>query len=249
MNSATSQKARAAIVARSGVPDLDMTRVNMGYDEDEDTEDDKTGCKAGIGGPLGGDQYLSSLQIGDCTAPSETKKNENVPQLDMSSLQFNGASGFAPSKNNKSSSGSRNAMVLRDDNAPGPPVPWKMQFGDEADLRPASRGAGGGWKGGGMQKAASTGDLRPVIPGARTGGAMAPPSWLGAPAKPGYTKVNYNVDAGGNVVAGTDAAGGLRLPPLDKGGNGKRAKFISHVHMHHHLHYHVNRTPTDMSCQ
>jgi len=254
-NSATSQKARAANVARSGVPGLDMKCVNMGYDEDEDTEDDKTGCKPGIGGAPGGDQYLSSLQISDSTIPSESKKNENVPQLDMSSLQFDGASSAFPSKNNKSSSGSRNAMAPRDGAAPGPPVPWKMQFGDEADLRPVSRGAGGGWEGGAMQKAASTGDLRPVIPGARAGGAMAPPSWLGAPAKPGYTKVNYNVDTGGNVVAGTekamnlDAAGGLRLPPLDKGAKGKKSKFVSHVHMHHHLHYHVNRTPADLSCK
>jgi len=59
-NSATSQKAMAAHFARSGVPDLDMTRVNMGYDDDEDTEDDKTGCNHGMGGAHGGDQYLSS---------------------------------------------------------------------------------------------------------------------------------------------------------------------------------------------
>lgn len=222
----------------------------MGYDEDEDTEDDKTGCKPGIGGPPGGgDQYLSSLQISDSTIPPESKKNENVPQLDMSSLQFDGASSAFTSKNNKSSSGSRNAMAPRDSAALGSPLPWKMQFGDEVDIRPVSRGAGGGWEGGAMQKAASTGDLRPVvIPGARAGGAMAPSSWLGAPAKPGYSKVNYNVDTGGNVVAGSEA-GGLRLPPLDKGAKGKKSKFVSHVHMHHHLHYHVNRTPADVSCK
>jgi len=192
---------------------------------------------------------ISALQISDGSNPSESKKNENVPQLDMSSLQCDGASSSVPSKNNKSSSGSRKAKAPRDGAAPGPPLPWNMQFGEESDARPVSRGAAGGcWQGGVMQKSASTGNLRPLIPGPRAvTGAVPPPSWLGAPAKPGFMKVNYNVVPASHVVSGTqkkaslDAAVGVRLPPLVKGTKGKKSKVVSHVHMHHHLHYHVNR--------
>merc|ERR1719271_592561 len=56
-SSATSAKALAANLARSVVPGLDMTRVHMGFDDDEDTEEDQTGgCVQ---------DYISSVQPSD----------------------------------------------------------------------------------------------------------------------------------------------------------------------------------------
>merc|ERR1719198_2961999 len=90
-NSATSQKALAAAVARSGVPGLDMSRVNMGYDDDEDTEDDPTGKIASV------QKHIASMQ-GSEGMPSGEMRKADVPQLDMSALQQQGASSSVPSK-------------------------------------------------------------------------------------------------------------------------------------------------------
>jgi len=220
-SSATSQKALAANLARSVVPELDMTRVHMGFDDDEDTEDDPTG------GGAGAVQGYASDPASDCTPSAEVRKAD-VPQLDMSAVQVNGA---AASKLPRSS-GSRNHQVPHDLLSVGAST-MPLLAGDVRPLsrQSLSRGAPGS-AGQGMLKAASTGDLRQLRPVSR-------------PFNEGH--YGFSVDVAGSVVAGPqkklqyDRPVPVRLPPVSKNQKGKKPKTVSHVHMHHHLHYHVSR--------
>jgi hypothetical protein len=238
-NSATSQKAKAANLARSEVPGIDFSRVHMDADDDDDTEDYPTG------GP--GQAYANSMMASDGQPSGESQK-ANVPQLDMSSLQMDSIGGSNPGKN--SHSGGSRQVAPRDSNP--------------ADgLRPASRGASlppGGFESPDQVKpgshGAQLGSLRPVVPGPRemqAAGTAYPPTYSSATSTPGYVPTHqdfqygFTVDVAGSVLAGGEkklalnAPVGVRLPPVNKGPRGKKPGPVSHVHWHHHLHYHVNR--------
>jgi len=73
-NSANSEQASAARRCRSAVPGLDMTKVHMGYDDDEDTEDDHTST-------------LFKTQKGLTVSTETDGAKSEVPTLNMAVLQ------------------------------------------------------------------------------------------------------------------------------------------------------------------
>merc|ERR1719265_1984794 len=85
-NSANSELASAARRCRSAVPGLDMTKVHMGYDDDEDTEDDHTSS-------LFKTQKGLTVEAGETTPTSGAKAE--VPQLNMAVLQKKASSGHS----------------------------------------------------------------------------------------------------------------------------------------------------------
>lgn len=218
-NSATSQKALAANLARSVVPGLDLTRVHMGFDDDEDTEDDITN-KIGKA-PGGGDDVTSS---GGWKA--------DVPQLDMSAVQNDGASNSSPSK--------ESSAVVQAPRDSSDPARAKVAL-NYASLK---------------ESVHCTGDYKPYVQSLQKNPMRGPEYGTGYPDPHyGYT---LGVDTAGHVVAGAqrkvggaekkvalDAPVGVRLPPVGKPMKGQKSKLVSHVHMHHHLHYHVNRAAAE----
>lgn len=229
-SSATSQKALEANLARSVVPGLDLTSVHMGYDEDEETEDDATGNGVQAFG-------TPSLQA------SDDVRKADVPQLDMSSLQFDAAGSSALSKLTRSS-GSRKVQAPREELIR--PI---SRGGSTGDLRPVIPGP----------KDISAFQAAPAQSnsGVRRmpGYMMAYPASQTAayPASQATSQYGFtvNVDTAGSIVAGIerkmalDAPVGVRLPPVNtkkqEAPKAKKSTAVSHVHMHHHLHYHVKR--------
>lgn len=223
-NSATSQKALAANLARSVVPGLDLTRVHMGFDDDEDTEDDITN-KLGKA-PSGGDEVTSS---GGWKA--------EVPQLDMSAVQIDGASNSCPSK--------ESSAVVQAPRDASDPACGKVALSN-ASLQKECIQVGGDYM---PQEARDFQSLQ-------KNRARTPERATGYPDPHyGYT---LGVDTAGHVVAGAqrkvagggkkvsvEAPVGIRLPPVGKPTKGQKSKLVSHVHMHHHLHYHVNRAAAE----
>lgn len=237
-SSASSTKATAANIARSGVPGLDMTRVHMGADDDDDTD---------LENSKGFPGQVYSMQCSD-GLPSGASEKYNVPTLDMSALQAETA-GSSPSKNSRS--GGSRQVAPRDQNGQGAGNdlirPASRGVGEPIDqVKPGSRGSAPG--------ALAAAALRPVIPGPRevmqAGGPAYPLAYPGGNDMAARADFQYgfSLDVAGSVVAGTEkkvslnAPVGVRLPPVSKGPKGYNPAPVSHVHMHHHLHYHVNRS-------
>jgi len=181
----------------------------MGFDDDEETEDDTGGVGQG--------------------KVNLFNPNAEVPQLDMSTVQIDAASNSCPSK--------------------GSSVQAPLDSSDPYRAKAASQKDYGQGK---MRLVSSTGDLRPIVAGARQFPSLQPLSGIardsGYPAT--YYGYTVDVDTTGHVVAGTakkvplNAPVGVRLPPVSKVPKGKKA-LVSHVHMHHHLHYHVKKSAAE----
>lgn len=240
-NSASSHKALAANIARSVVPGLDLTRVHMGYDEDEDTEDDPSCSKDSKGVRVVGSYNPSDVEVTSGTWKAD------VPQLDMSTVGHGEISPQNVSQPPSSLSYPSPAKVANS-YALTPPKGYS-----QSGVNPMEQG---------QTRVSSSGDLRPVVPGARESFALSQQpardkngvSLSGRPT--GYPDAPYgytvNVDTTGHVVAGgakknvlLGAPVGVRLPPVAKLPKGNKSKGVSHVHMHHHLHYHVNKAAAE----
>lgn len=216
----------------------------MGFDDDEDTEDDPTGGA--------GTQLLGN--------PASGTRNPDVPQLDMSSLQFDASQATRSSGTRTLSSQLAPRDIFNTGSNPTEVASSVDASLQEQDVK--------------EQRATSSGDLRPVVPGPRELAAFPmavvqpPPSAGGSrregmqPAyMPGYPNsqfISFALDATGCEIAGTgtgkktalDVPARVRLPPVSKTGlGGSRSAIVSHVHMHHHHHYHVTKPAHEADLQ
>jgi len=248
-SSANSHKASAAQICRAAVPELDMSRVRMG-DDDDDTEDDPTGKFAPLCYHVG--------QRSDTSLSPGTKPD--LPQLDMSAVQFDGTGSSHPSKLTRSS-GTRNGPVApRCTFAPEQknqePVATATSTGKEPVQLPRHSSDSAVKRLDFLEDGppASVGALPQVIPGPKELAVVSPIPSAGKPGATGYPQsrgISYAIDTRGSIIAGNDASKkmllgaptAVRLPPVTKGSKSHGKKIISsHVHVHHHLHYHVKRT-------